>query len=223
MATVGGLIFDLRNRLMEPLLNQYHRELEWALRGPFTTLLDVGCGPRSPLAAVPHSIARTVGAEIYEPALRESARQGIHSEYVLMDVKEILQSYGCSSFDVVLASDVIEHFERGEADSLIRAMEHVARKRVIIMTPNGFQAQGAREGNPFQVHRSGWTVGDMRARGYSSIVGINGWRPLRGETTAIRWRPHLLWDTVSLLSQTVVRKRPVWAYQIMCVKDFRPK
>ena len=58
----------------------------------------------------------------------------------------------------------------------------------------------------------------MAGLGYR-VVGINGWRPLRGEYARPRWRPGVFWYRMSLLSQPLVASRPAYAFAILCVKD----
>ena len=58
----------------------------------------------------------------------------------------------------------------------------------------------------------------MRERGYR-VIGINGWKPLRGEFAAIRWRPERLWERLSLWSQRFTTADPTHAFQILCVKE----
>jgi len=75
---------------------------------------------------------------------------------------EIGRNFKENSFDCVLASDVIEHFSKEEGYKLIEMMEKIARRKVIIYTPNGFLKQGEYDNNPWQVHKSGWNVKEMK-------------------------------------------------------------
>jgi hypothetical protein len=108
--------------------------------------------------------------------------------------------------------------EKEDGRRLLERMAGLARRRIIVFTPNGFLPQGEVDGNPYQVHRSGWDIDEMQALGYR-VIGINGWKPLRGELAALRWRPHRLWERVSLLSQRWTTTDPRQAFQILCVKD----
>ena len=94
----------------------------------------------------------------------------------------------------------------------------IASKRVIAFTINGFQPQDEHSGNVLQKHLSGWSVAEMRQRGYE-VVGINGWKPLLGEFALPRLRPKSLWRVILRLTQYLVRNRPALAYQILCTKD----
>lgn len=197
---------------------QYIRELNRLVGPDCESLLDVGCGFNSPVQHLRARPPRLVGVDGFAPVIEESRRKGFHDEYHHSSLLEIARRFGPGSFDCVLASDVIEHFEVDEALELIRQLETVARRRVILYTPNGFLPQGEEYGNPFQRHRSGWSAARMRAMGYS-VTGVEGWRPLRGEMARIVWRPARFWLIVSLLSQPLVRSRPGWAFRIVCSKD----
>ncbi len=200
-------------------MNQHPRAMRRAMRG-CDSLLDVGCGDDSPLQVFTPQIAHSVGVDAWQPSIVKSRARGIHDEYVCCDVGALSQNFAPNSFDCVAASDLIEHLEPAAGLRLLDDMEAIARKRVMIFTPNGFLPQEPYDGNEFQRHLSGWTPEIMRARGYE-VLGINGWRPLRGERTAIRFQPRALWEPISLVSQPFVHHRPHLAYQILCVKYLR--
>lgn len=207
----------LWNRIFGGLDGQYIRELNEIIGFPCESLLDVGCGFDSPVRYLRHRPERIVGIDGFLPVIEESRAKGIHDEYHQMSLLEIEEKFGPKSFDCVIASDIIEHLEESDALDLISQMEKVARRKIVIYTPNGFLPQGEEYGNPFQRHRSGWTSKQMESMGYR-VVGIEGLRFLRGEMARIRWRPYRFWLTVSLLSQAVVRNRPAHSFRILCVK-----
>jgi len=193
----------------------YEFELERELRD-CASLLDLGCGGSSPIRPFSKGLF-CVGIDAHEPSLEASKRSGIHDEYYRMDALDAGERFGPASFDCVLASDLIEHLTKEQGLGLMQVMETIARKKVIILTPNGFLEQGEHDDNPLQLHRSGWTVDEMRAKGYK-VKGINGWKPLRKEQSEIRFEPRWLWEFVSGLTQQYVRDHPKHAYQILCVK-----
>lgn len=186
--------------------------------GSCDTLLDLGCGRQSPVKEFSGSLSRVVGVDRHVPYLEESLAAGIHHEYRQADVLEIGGVFEPKSFDCVVALDLIEHLPKEEGLRLIPLMERIARKKVIIFTPNGFLEQRAYDDNALQEHLSGWSPAEMRALGYR-VIGVNGWRPLRGERGVIRWRPEWLWRNVAFASQAVTVSRPESAFQILCVKD----
>lgn len=137
-----------------------------------------------------------------------------------MELLDIGSRFPGKSFDCVVALDVIEHFEKQDGLRLLDMMEGIARRRVAIFTPNGFLPQGEFDNNPYQLHRSGWSVSEMQDRGYRAI-GVSGWKPLLGEYAAVRFRPTWLWKRVALITQPVFERWPSQAFQILCVKELR--
>ena len=204
-----------RSRIAVP----YQFRLEQAA-GPALSILDVGCGDDSPLKLFRRT-GRRVGVDAYEPAINRSREAGIHDEYRLSDVLRIGELFPRGSFEVVVAFDVLEHLERQDGLRLLAAMEQIAARRVVVFTPNGFVSQGERGGNPWQVHRSGWTPGALRQLGYQ-VSGVHGLRMLRGEEAQVRWQPHRFWHLVSDLSEPVVARFPALAYQVIAAKDTNP-
>lgn len=209
----------MKNRLKKiyrAIFPSYSDELEKAI-GDCRTLLDVGCGSNSPIAPFSSQL-HSVGVDGFQPSIDKSKVLGIHNDYMLMNVLDIDKTLPDNSFDCVLASDLIEHFEKDEGVKLLEAMERIASKRVIVFTPNGFLPQGEYDSNPFQVHKSGWSAGEMKSRGYRAL-GINGWKPLRVEEADFRFRPRLLWMLISDITQIFVRSAPEKAFHILCIKD----
>ncbi|MDP9406463.1 MAG: class I SAM-dependent methyltransferase [Actinomycetota bacterium] len=178
------------------------------------SVLDVGCGTSSPLRDVPGDF-RGVGVDAYAPAIEVSRRAGIHEAYLQQPVTEL--DVPPASFDAVVMLDLIEHLDRDAALELLARAERAARRRVIVSTPNGFVPQGDVGGNPFQVHRSGWTVAELEARGFR-VWGANGPKGLRGERGSLR-RPRAATGPLSVLLQPLVVHRPASAFQLVAVKD----
>jgi SAM-dependent methyltransferase len=189
--------------------------------GDSRTVLDVGCGTNSPLRHFRRHYDRTVGVDLFAPALEASAAAGIHDEYRQIDVLRLDDEFEAGSFDAVVAFDLVEHLTEDDARTLLALMERTARKRVVVHTPNGFIPQEEYDENPFQVHRSGWTARLMRDLGYT-VRGSNGLRVLRGEQGRLRWRPEAFWRALAGLTQPLVYRVPELAYQLLCVKELGP-
>ena len=185
--------------------------------GNCKTLLDIGCGKCSPIYRFSGKMNHTVGIDAFEPVIEESRKLKIHNEYKVMECKDIVNEFEENSFDCVCALDFIEHLSKEDGLKLIDSMEKIARKKVIIFTPNGFLPQGVHNGNPFQPHLSGWEVEEMKAMGYR-IIGIGGLKFLKGEVAKIKWHPEFFWRRISWLSQPVVTNQPEKAFAILCIK-----
>jgi SAM-dependent methyltransferase len=195
--------------------------LERAL-GNAETVLDLGCGNNSPIGRFKRRPRFAIGVDLFEPFLEESRQKRIHDEYRVMDVLDIERAFGRRSFDAVVACDLLEHLEAANGSRLLCMMEQVARRRIVVLTPNGFLPQGETWGNPFQRHRSGWTPKQMRELGYD-VVGVNGLRTLRGERGLLRWQPQRLWGVISEISRPLVYSHPNWAFHILCVKQLEKR
>jgi len=200
-----GKMKNFYHKLFPRLADYLKRELEGC-----ESILDLGCGQNSPLQHCP--IPYSVGIDLFEPYLRESKRKGIHSEYVLADVRNI--EFRPKSFDCVLATELIEHLTKEEGYRLIEKMERIARKKVILTTPNGFLPQTSYDGNKFQIHRPGWTVTELKRLGYK-VKGINGTKFLRKERGELKLKILILSD----LTQKIVYHFPKFAFQLLAVKN----
>lgn len=184
--------------------------------GPARSVLDVGCGSSSPLGL--GGFERLVGVDAHPDAIAAARAQGAHHELHVHDVRRLEELFEAESFDAVVAVDLLEHLEPAEGADLLRSLERIARHRVVVFTPNGFVEQGERGGNPFQVHRSGWTAAGLRSLGYR-VRGVHGLRWLRHEEARIRLRPARAWSLVADVSQPLVRRAPRLAFHLLAVKD----
>ncbi len=214
-----ALVRGLDAKLFGIEFEQYHRLLRQVVAdGTCATLLDAGCGETSPIHKFSSEIPHTTGVDAYAPSVERSRAQGIHSDYRVMDVLAIGSEFADGSFDCVVCLDVIEHFEKEDGERLLAAMERIARKRVVVFTPNGFVPQPAEEGNQWQLHRSGWTAEEMRRRGYE-VIGVGGWKPLRWSYALPRWWPRFFWERFARLTESHFEPRPDRAFQILCVRN----
>ncbi len=181
------------------------------------SLADLGCGHHSQLAlgGVLTSIDMSVGVELFEPSVRESSRKRLHKHYVRGDVARI--EFKPKSVDVVIALELLEHLTKDEGARMLVKMEQWARKMVIVSTPNGYVWQDAYNNNPFQEHKSGWTARELRDLEFE-VLGLNGWKRLRGYKSALRYRPAFFWRRVSDLTQKITCHYPEQAFQLLAIK-----
>lgn len=168
----------------------YFKVLERSL-SDCKSILDVGCGADSPLKNVKKTFV-SEGVDIFEDSIKQSQKNKIHDKYIIFDIRKIDKIHKRKSFDAVIALDVIEHLNKKESLDLIKKMENIARKKVIILTPNGFYHQDAYDNNPHRVHRSKWKKEDFEKLGYK-IYGLRGLKYIRGEYATIKYKPWLFW------------------------------
>lgn len=192
------------------------RQLERHLRD-CRSILDLGCGTDSMIQLFCHD-RFVVGMDRYLPSLKHNQSCG---EYAALINGDILDwALKDASFDAVVALDVIEHFSREDGARLLDNMERAARRVVLVLTPNGFVPQPANT-NPWQLHRSGWTADDFKARGYE-VGGVYGSRALRGVYSQLTRRPKWIWELVSALSQPYVKSRPERAFALLAARKVKP-
>lgn len=181
------------------------------------SVLDLGCGRASSIRNLPEHVRfLSIGIDLYRQYIIESKRKGIHGNYVLADVKFIPFKGKC--IDAVVGLDLIEHLDKLDGLKLINDMKKIAKTRIIIFTPNGFLQQCEYDGNPFQTHRSGWGIEEFKAMGFE-IIGMNGFKSLRGEKAIPRIKPHILGTLLSIFTQLLVWKFPKFSFQLLCIKE----
>jgi len=188
------------------------------------TALDLGCGPHSPVSFCTN-LKRSVGVEAFEPYYNRAKEFRTHTELLCKRVQDL--DFAPGSFDAVVMIEVIEHLSEADAEEILVLAEKWARKKVIVTSPNGFVPQKAVDGNPLQMHLSGWDLAKMRRMGYRSR-GLLGLKALRQEVhsetmgddlfATIRLRPRPFWFVVSSLSQLLTYYVPQLAFGLFSVK-----
>lgn len=193
--------------------------------GDCESVLDLGCGPNSPVGAC-RWIRRRVGVEAFTPYYEKALRSQTHTEMINARIEDV--EFPDGSFDAVTLIEVIEHMEESEALEVMRRAQRWAKKKLIVTSPNGFVPQGAIDGNELQQHLSGWPLATMRSLGFRS-VGLAGLKVLRRDVHAeamtedllesIRFRPKVLWFAIATISQLVTYRFPLLAFGLLSVKN----
>ena len=176
-------------------------------------ILDLGCGRRNTFAWVNKTGKRffSVGVDLDEPRLSQNKQAGIHDSYIKGDITTV--EFTPKSFDIVLAIDVIEHIYKEDGFRLIEKMERIARSKVIIVTPNGWEHLRGDKLN--QHHKCGWESSELRDMGYK-VNGLWGLRFLRSMRRYTFLWP--LWVIISGLTQKFTYFFPKIAGAIFAVK-----
>jgi hypothetical protein len=116
----------------------------------------------------------------------------------------------------------LEHLTKEDGYKLLKKMEIWAKKKIIILTPNEFIENDLFNGNRLQEHRSGWSVDELKKAGFK-VRGCNGWKPLKGKATLLKYKPWIFWETISRLSQEITYFFPKLAWHLYAVKELDPK
>ena len=210
--TNSSLWSQLRGRLHENLINLLNRSLEGC-----QTVLDLGCGAE-PYVGECHNVETVIGADASYEACRKAlgARKYANiTQSVFPDLP-----FEPRSVDAVTLLQVVEHLTKDKASKLIEEAEKLARRRIVITTPNGFVEQESFGDNPFQKHLSGWTITDFEQRNYR-VWGLEGPKFLRRKKTAECLPPRQILSVLSSFGifEGYLRTRPQYAFQLMAIKD----
>lgn len=202
------------SRLFRSGHDHYLNTLRRELTG-MEQVLELGCGSHSPLVQMGGDFALD-GVDLFEPALGAARHTGRYRQLFRQDVTAL--DFADKSYDAVCALDLIEHLRRDKGESLLEEMARIARRKVILFTPNGFLVQEGYDNNLWQVHLSGWKAADFRQRGFR-VYGMNGLKALRGELALIRWKPVSLWGRISDASEHLVKHLPGLAFQLLAIRE----
>jgi len=179
------------------------------------TCLDIGCGGWSPVQHL--RFEYSVGVEGFPALLDEARKNKTHTEFVFARAQDIGGRFTAGQFDCCVALDLIEHLMKEDGLKLIRDMERIAAKKVLVFTPSGFLSQRSHDGD-LQEHLSGWSADEMRSLGFE-VFGMHGPRFLRGEEHRHRFRPQALSGVVSAAGHYIhTMRHPEKAAAILCVK-----
>lgn len=185
-------------------------------------VLDLGCGKGKPMNFLNrHNGFTTVGIDAFKPYVEQCKREHSHDVVLLRNLLKPIP-YEDKSFDVVLCLQTLEHFTKEQGLLLIKRMEILARKQVIIATDVGEFKQGfSSDGNVFQEHKYLWSVKELKELGFK-IYGrsLRGWG---GETGYSQKVPKPFRWLVGVFLQTVLGgimyHKPRFAGAVVCVKD----
>ncbi|OGF32079.1 hypothetical protein A3H09_03100 [Candidatus Falkowbacteria bacterium RIFCSPLOWO2_12_FULL_45_13] len=192
-------------------------KLKSEIVGVCDTVVDLGCGRNSPIKAFSSQLIYSLGIDSHPASIADSWQAKIHNAYLAADLFDACRKMADNSFAGALALDVIEHLEKNDGRRLIGEMIRIAKKKVIIYTPNGFLKQDRLPDNPAQEHLSGWSAEEMGRLGFK-VYGMSGFKFLRQERGGLKYRPRLIWRPISSLTQIPAYYLPRLAFQILCVK-----
>ena len=182
------------------------------------SLLDIGCGDgRMMRALLKGKKLTSIGADIYYPSLKECRNQSTHDGYVLSDAQKT--PFKNDSFDIVLAIEVVEHMRKEEGIRSIKTWEKIACRQIIITTPIGECPVQAKDGSPYDEHKSTWYPVEFRELGYK--VRGHGLHQMYGDHGLFSRVPKIMSPFLFVLSVLVgpfVYFLPGLAGRMVCIK-----
>lgn len=140
--------------------------LKRELNNKIISILDIGCGCGQ------FKIFRkfnSIGCDIFSESLEIARKNNNYKKFIKIDIRNL--TFTLNSFDAVTCLRVIEHLSKEDGIKLIENMEKIARKKIIIVTPWGYDtSKGGHfsKENSYQIHLSGWTPKEFEERGYKT-------------------------------------------------------
>ena len=135
--------------------------------------LEIGCAEGNNLRALGPLVSRKIGVELH----REYVRQGDGIEFHVGDCRTILPGFESKMVDLVLLIDVVEHLEKKDGWWLLSEAERLARRKILVWTPQGKMLQDSKHYDPTDrkwmpglEHRSGWEKQDLESIGYDAAT-----------------------------------------------------
>lgn len=183
------------------------------------SILELGCGSSSPLLRIGLG-QNTDAVDIFQPYIDMHNERHDYNRCSLANILEIDYTALYGKYDAVVICDVLEHLPKDKVKEigLFEAIEKVARKRVILFTPNSFVENELVDDDLYQAHVSAWWPEDYRRRGYK-VIGSTGVRWLLGVGSLPEYRPHLLFQLLALVAQPLMYRYPQIAWHSYAVKE----
>lgn len=187
-------------------------------RGNNQTLLDCGTGDGSFMAFLNSDKQfRVTGVDVFEPYLKLAKKTGVYDKLIRQDLRKL--DIKDKSYDIVFCSHVIEHLSKTEGTKLVKKLEKIAKKRVILLMPVGFFPQEEYDDNEHQEHVSEWYPEDFKKMGYK--VRGQGLKAIyKNENIVEKYGLFsYFWHITSTLSQPILLLKPNWSTYMICYKD----
>jgi len=133
-------------------------------------VLDVGCGfgewgflIRTRKSGFPYM----VGVDVWRLHLERLCRLEVYDELIQVELPHI--PFKEKSIDVSLACEILEHLPKSAGYQLLRELERVSRRLIVVSCPLGWP-QGEIYGNPYERHVSEWEPQELARHGYKVKV-----------------------------------------------------
>lgn len=135
------------------------------------SIIDIGCGDGSFFDLIKVNDWHCEGIDAYKPALDKAIKNKIYQKVYLGDVLKVVKHLASKKkkYDGVFCSQLIEHLSKKDGEQLLYYLEKIAKKVIVIATPNEYMAQPngyGEKGNKYQQHKSGWSVSEFKRKNY---------------------------------------------------------
>jgi SAM-dependent methyltransferase len=181
------------------------------------TVLDLGCGDGSAIASLnlPKNFEIT-GVDIFKPYLELADKKKIYKRLIRKDVRKISVR---RKYDIVILNHVLEHMTKREGKNLLKKLEKIAKKRIILALPIGNLPQEEYDNNPYQKHKAAWSVEEMKVLGYE--VRAQGLKKLFGDESVVAKYGifSYLFFVLAFVFAPILSLKPELGTYMICRKD----
>jgi len=92
-----------------------------------------------------------------------------YNRLLVGEALELLATLPTGSYELVLAIDILEHFDPERGKLFLAQLQRVASKAALISTPKEFIPQEV-PANPYENHRSHWKLTELNGCGYKKLL-----------------------------------------------------
>lgn len=143
------------------------------------SLLSLCCGIGLELSGL--STQDVTAVDIAPQYLEQVQSRCPQAKTICSDALEYLKDQPDNSVDVISIIDGIEHMEKLQGTEVIKHMKRVAKKQILLFTPQGPAEDGYLKNEPhnawgiegadhFQTHKSGWTSAELEALSFECVA-----------------------------------------------------
>lgn len=139
------------------------------------SVLDLGCGIYE--SGVSNQIPLLkfksyTGVDIWEDVIKQNQKGSYATsdiKFYKSDIDRWLRG-NIQKYDLIFLFDILEHFKKEEGLKLLKEIEKICKKRIVIFMPIGNHTLEANDGktekNPYQKHQSEWNLSEWEDLGY---------------------------------------------------------
>jgi hypothetical protein len=103
------------------------------------------------------------------PAYVTPVHEYAYNDLFLTDAFSALARIESDTYDLVLAIDILEHFEKEDGKRFLAECRRVSRTACLVSTPKEFIPQEI-EANPLEDHRSHWSLAELQDCGFTGVI-----------------------------------------------------
>lgn len=188
-------------------------------KAKIVSILELGCG-KGAFGDLVNSEDKykITGVDIFEPYLNVCKNSGRYKEVMKIDLNRKLP-FKDKSFDMVVCLQTIEHLSKKSGKLLLKEIDRIARRVVVISIPNGECSQKEYDSNKYQRHLSDWETAEFREKGYqvngTGLKLVYGTHSHAGDKVEITKLPFFL---ISFVMNPLVFFYPDLAAQLVAIK-----